>query len=99
MATTTLLVALAPLAGAEDAEPIDVAWTCVPGQDRTATLVSVNGATYYQKLTSYGNYYVEELWQEMNGETGLQGSSGMSCVGKADKLVRSACVGYCPLSF
>ena len=100
MATTTLLVALVPLAAAEeDAEPVDASWRCVPGVDRTATVASANGATYYQKLYQNGNYYIEELWQEQNSEAGLQTSAGMSCIGKGDKLVRSACIGYCPMSF
>ncbi len=99
MATTTLLVALAPLAGAEEDAPLDASWTCVPSQDRAATSVTVNGGTYYQKIYQTSSYYVEELWQESNGESGLQYSSGMSCKSKADKLVRTACIGSCPLNF
>lgn len=100
MAATTLLAALAPLAAAEDADqPVDASWRCVPGVDRTATVVSTDGATYYEKLYQNSNYYIQEIWQETNGEAGLQTSAGMSCVGKADKLVRSVCVGFCPLSF
>ena len=100
LATTTLLVALVPIAAADDAEaPDDAAWRCVPGQDRTATAVSLNGATYYQRIYQSGTYYVEELWQESNGEAGLQLTSGMSCTGKMDKLLSAECVGYCPVSF
>jgi hypothetical protein len=100
LATTTVLLALVPLAAAEDPDaPVDAEWKCVPGVDRTANAASANGATYYNRLYQNSNYHIEEVWQETNGEGGLQTSAGMSCVAKADKLVRSVCIGYCPLSF
>ena len=100
LATTTLLLAVTPFAGAtDDAEPIDAEYRCIPGQDLTATAVTVTGSTFYNRIYSGGTYYFEELWQESNGESGLQTSAGMSCVGKSDKLVRFTCIGYCPLTF
>lgn len=85
--TGALLATLVPLA------PGVAAWTCVPAQDQTATLVGVGVETYYNRLYSSSSAKVEEVWQETNGEPGLQTSDGMSCVGKADRLVQTICVG------
>lgn len=91
LVTALLLVTLVPLA------PGAAAWTCVAGQDRTASAVGVGVETYYNRLYRHTSYSIEEVWQETNGEDGLQSSDGMSCVGHADRLVYAACVGVCPL--
>lgn len=101
MATTLVLAAFAPVAGAQDADEetsLDATWRCVPSEDRSAEKIAVGGSLYY--LRSYGTsaYTIEEVWQEVNTELGLQLSSSMSCVGKADRFVKSACFGLCPIT-
>jgi hypothetical protein len=85
-----LLATLVPLV------PGAVAWTCVPAEDQSASTIGAGVETYYNKLYSSSSARVEEVWQETNGEPGLQTSTGMSCVAQADRLVQSVCVG-CPL--
>lgn len=89
-ALTLLLVA-----GTLPLVPGAAAWTCVPAQDQTASTLGLGIDTYYNRLYTSGSSTVEEFWEETNSEPGLQLSSGMSCVGKADRLVTSACLG-CP---
>lgn len=101
MATTLVLAALSPVAGAQESDEavsLDGKWRCVPSEDRSVTRVSTGTALYY--IRSYGTsaYTIEEVWQEVNGEAGLQLTSSMSCVGKADRFVKSACVGLCPIT-
>jgi hypothetical protein len=96
LATTALLAAITPVAGAE--EDVDTSWRCVPATDGAATSLTVGSVTYYQKLYPSGGYSIEELWQENNGERGLQTSASLSCVAKGDKMLRSQCVGFCPLT-
>lgn len=99
LATTALLLAISPIAHAEEQEPATADWTCAPGSDKSAVMVSISGQAYYEKLYQSSGYWIEEVWQETNSEKGLQTSSSMSCAGKADKLVFQACVGWCPFSF
>lgn len=93
---TALLAAMVPVAGAED--ELDTAWICVSAKDGAAVAFAVASNTYYQKLYPNGGYYIEEIWQESNGQPGLQTSAGMSCNGKADKMLSRACMGFCPLT-
>ena len=88
---TLLVSALSPLVA-----PGAAAWTCIPGQDNTAGVVGTGFETYYEKVTRNGGLTLVEIWQETNGEAGLQTSKAMSCVGKADTRLRSACLG-CPI--
>lgn len=76
--------------------PGATAWTCVPAEDETASEVSIGVGTYYNRLYRSGSSTFEQVWEERNGEPGLQTSDGMSCVGHADRLIRSACLG-CPM--
>jgi hypothetical protein len=97
MRTTPLLVTTLLLATLATLAPGATAWRCVAAEDQTATTLGVGVETYYNRLYQHTSYHVEELWQETNGEEGLQTSAGMSCVGSADRLVDSACIGVCPL--
>lgn len=73
------------------------AWTCTSAMDGAAVEVSLPFNTYYERVVRSGGFYVQEMWQEVNGETGLQNSAGMSCSGKADRLLARVCVGLCPI--
>ena len=96
-----MLACLIPVAGAEEAEDdaLLAEWRCVPAKDARATVIAQGSTIYYQLVYPNQGYYIEELWRESNGDGGLQTSAGMSCTGRADTLVASQCVGFCPLRF
>lgn len=95
LATTALLATIAPVVGAE--EETIVEWHCVPAADARATALTQGSTTYYQVVYANQGYYIEEIWKETNGERGLQTSAGMSCIGRADAIVSSQCLGFCPV--
>lgn len=99
MTAKTFLISALLITTALPFVPGASAWTCVPGQDRTASVVGIGVETFYNRLYASGSATIEEVWEETNGEAGLQISPGMSCLGKADRLVRSVCIGYCPIQF
>lgn len=92
---TILLAALLALAAV--AIPPAAASHCVPAQDEGARWLLTPLGTYYARLYPNQGYQVLEIWEENNGESGLQYSVGMSCAGAPDKLVFSRCVGFCPI--
>lgn len=94
LATTVLL-----LATAVPFVPVASAWVCVPAQDADAPVVTAGSTTYYLRTYGTSAYRITELWHETNGERGLQTTAGMSCGGRADRMVSSACTGLCPLPF
>lgn len=98
MATAAILTALTPLVSAEGEEDLIGLGRCVPAQDEGARRLQTTAGTFYVRLYPNQGYFIEETWQEQNGESGLQYSSGMSCVGLTDKLVISRCIGACPIA-
>lgn len=98
MSWKSLLMALVLLAVAAPFVPGASAWTCVPAEDRGARPVPAATTTYYLRTIGNAGYTVVELWQETNGEKGLQLAPGMSCSDKADRHVEAICIGLCPIS-
>lgn len=88
LAGATLLV---PAAGAQD--------DCTPAVDRTAQPIPGGTTTYYLRSLSGPGYEFLQLWQETNGDAGLQYGPTMSCSGKADRYVKGVCLGICPIPF
>lgn len=92
-----ILIAALILSAAMAAAVPATASRCVPAEDEGARKLPTPAGTLYVRLYPNQGYMVEETWQENNGETGLQYSDGMTCVGYPDRLILSRCIGFCPL--
>jgi hypothetical protein len=69
--------------------------SCKAASDPDAIYVAETGT--YERVYQSGAVRYVEIWQETNGLAGLQTSRGMACMGPADTLLASACVGRCAI--